>query len=358
MEDKADKAGNSKSPVIKDEERVGNAGPDRQYDPILQKSSRPRPSRPSKRNKSVRFTEDTKSEDAPSKTQLALRPKGIQNRFPNKGTTNQRNGLPSKVLYMQEEKEEEEEKYSPIIPVDESPEDAALRREMIQYGLSEVGAVVAELNIDEEEEEEEDGSVDSNDEEHGYTYEEDDLAEEDEDDEEEDKYGRTTRRVVSEAYVKEMQALQKKLEAQQQQSPSNKGPKPEIKAEERKPTFSSSGSSSSTTPSSRQKQKKTPISDTIIEHALSISPSTTTTQSASDSTDQEPDELDPAIMRQEIAVEYHHMRNRMIHRQGGFLKRPEEEENEEGQEKVPLTPEEGGERKKKISRFKAARLGR
>src|SRR5690242_2516769 len=36
----------------------------------------------------------------------------------------------------------------PIIPQGESPEDAELRRQMLQYGLSEVGQVVAELDLD------------------------------------------------------------------------------------------------------------------------------------------------------------------------------------------------------------------
>ncbi|KAI4788069.1 hypothetical protein E4T44_12984 [Aureobasidium sp. EXF-8845] len=36
-----------------------------------------------------------------------------------------------------------------VIPEDESPEDARLRREMLQYNLNEVGQVVAELDLDE-----------------------------------------------------------------------------------------------------------------------------------------------------------------------------------------------------------------
>ncbi|KAI9815966.1 MAG: hypothetical protein M1827_001958 [Pycnora praestabilis] len=62
-------------------------------------------------------------------------------------------------------------------------------------------------------------------------------------------------------------------------------------------------------------------------------------------------ELDPALFRQEVAVEYHRMRNRMIQREGGFMAKEEE------MERVPLTEEEGG-TVKKVSRFMAARLGR
>jgi len=63
----------------------------------------------------------------------------------------------------------------------------------------------------------------------------------------------------------------------------------------------------------------------------------------------EPDELDPQLLHQEVATEYHRMRNRMIQKQGGFMR-------EEESEIVPFTEEEGG--PKKVSRFKAARLAR
>ena len=69
---------------------------------------------------------------------------------------------------------------------------------------------------------------------------------------------------------------------------------------------------------------------------------------ANSSTAVGPDELDSALLYQQVATEYHHMRNRMIHRQGGFLATDEEKAE------IPLTEEEGG--APKISRFKAARL--
>ncbi|KAL9025200.1 MAG: hypothetical protein Q9196_005940 [Gyalolechia fulgens] len=61
----------------------------------------------------------------------------------------------------------------------------------------------------------------------------------------------------------------------------------------------------------------------------------------------EPDGLDESLMRQELTMDYHRTRNRMMQRQGGFLAHDEEEEAE-----GPLLDENG----KKISRFKAARL--
>lgn len=87
---------------------------------------------------------------------------------------------------------------SPVLPRDESPEDAALRREMLQYNMQEVGAVVAEMDLDDdistppysEDEDEDDTSV-----------------------EEEDEHGRSTNIVLSDEYIKQMKALEKRLNA-------------------------------------------------------------------------------------------------------------------------------------------------
>lgn len=91
----------------------------------------------------------------------------------------------------------EDRKEPPITDVEESPEDARLRREMLQYGIDEVGAIVAELEMDE------DGSditVDEEDYEFGT------------DDEEEDEFGRS-RTVLSEEYHQQMRELEAKLNA-------------------------------------------------------------------------------------------------------------------------------------------------
>ncbi|KAL4885529.1 Prefoldin subunit-domain-containing protein [Aspergillus karnatakaensis] len=93
------------------------------------------------------------------------------------------------------------EKETPIVDVDESPEDAKLRREMLQYGLDEVGAVVAELELDDDAS---DVSFDDGDD---YTY------EDEEEDEEEDEYGRSTRSVLDEDYHQQMRELEAKLNA-------------------------------------------------------------------------------------------------------------------------------------------------
>ncbi|KAI2641118.1 Prefoldin subunit-domain-containing protein [Xylaria nigripes] len=63
----------------------------------------------------------------------------------------------------------------------------------------------------------------------------------------------------------------------------------------------------------------------------------------------EPDELDANLLHQQVTEEFYKMRNKMIYKQGGFLK-----ENTDAIQ--PLEEEEGG--PKRISRFKAARLAK
>lgn len=83
----------------------------------------------------------------------------------------------------------------------ETPSEAQLRREMLEYNMTEIGAVVAELNL------EDDGDF--------YCFEEysnthDGFDDEDED-EDEDKYGRSTRQVVTDSYRQEMEELQRRI---------------------------------------------------------------------------------------------------------------------------------------------------
>ncbi|OJI98107.1 hypothetical protein ASPVEDRAFT_37540 [Aspergillus versicolor CBS 583.65] len=90
----------------------------------------------------------------------------------------------------------------PVVDIDESPEDARLRREMLQYGLDEVGAVVAELELDEDAD---DISVDDGSD--SYTFDDED------EEEEEDEYGRSIRPVLDENYHQQMRELEAKLNA-------------------------------------------------------------------------------------------------------------------------------------------------
>lgn len=88
----------------------------------------------------------------------------------------------------------------PVTDVDESPEDADLRREMLQYGINEVGAVVAELELDDDASDVSIGDGDS-------------LGDVSEDIEDEDEFGRSTNPALSEDYHQKMRELEKSLNA-------------------------------------------------------------------------------------------------------------------------------------------------
>lgn len=109
-----------------------------------------------------------------------------------------------------------------IVPENESEEDAALRQEMLKYGMSdlgEVGAIVAEINL----EEDDTGLTDDD--------EYDDFDDEDEDDDDsgleddEDAFGRSTGRIVSDKVHRQMRELEKRLNARMMQ---NVGPTGDI----------------------------------------------------------------------------------------------------------------------------------
>ncbi|TWU75261.1 hypothetical protein ED733_006018 [Metarhizium rileyi] len=87
----------------------------------------------------------------------------------------------------------------PIIPEDEHPDDAALRQQMLQYSMGEVGAVVAELEL-----EEVDSDGDS-----GFDYGDSEFDEDGDD--EEDNFGRFTGSIVTDEYRQRMLELEQKL---------------------------------------------------------------------------------------------------------------------------------------------------
>ncbi|KAF2009565.1 hypothetical protein BU24DRAFT_428458 [Aaosphaeria arxii CBS 175.79] len=102
----------------------------------------------------------------------------------------------------------------PVVPQGDTPEEAALRKQMLQYGLSEVGNVVAEIDLEGRDDDYSDEDMDDD-------YDEDyDSA-----DEEEDQYGRSTKRELSDDYRQKMQELEQKLNARMLE---NVGPRPEL----------------------------------------------------------------------------------------------------------------------------------
>ena len=92
-------------------------------------------------------------------------------------------------------------KQKPVIPDDEDSDDAALRQEMLKYSMGELGAVVAELQLEE-------GSDDDDEDDWDYS---DEGFDEEEDDDEEDKWGRSTGGIVTDKYRRRMLELEEKL---------------------------------------------------------------------------------------------------------------------------------------------------
>jgi len=88
-----------------------------------------------------------------------------------------------------------------VIPDNESPEESALRREMLEYSMSEIGPVVAELQIEEGDSED-------------YNDDDDDWVATDDETEDEDELGRSKHSVITDNYVKRMQELEMRLKSQ------------------------------------------------------------------------------------------------------------------------------------------------
>ncbi|KAL8703778.1 MAG: hypothetical protein Q9201_003043 [Fulgogasparrea decipioides] len=334
------------------------------------------------------------------------------------------------------------ESLQPVIPNNESLEDAALRREMIRYNMNEVGAVVAEMNLDDDESDPSSTGESTEESEYRNSSDEDD-----------NHWGMSSSRALSSDYIKEMQALEQKLNAKSIQ---NVGPHATIetllRAEDElvvgqdgnpiktppeatstkqgkknvrfakaldvqeRPSSPTDGNQSQP----RQNRTSTPIHTDVVERSPApkdsngtaartgrrkvsqfkgsklaaaynksaplqvkasngeqiktpslpaftppATPKVTPTgppgrphaptvieRRASDDGNgesvPEPDELDGSLLRQELMMDYHRTRNRMIQQQGGYLNQDEEEAEDEG----ALVDENG----KKMSRFKAARL--
>ena len=319
----------------------------------------------SKPRKSVSFAEDTKeAAEVRSQTNLQKRsnesPK-TKNKMPPSPDSilNEENPIrqtPDISFY----DEEEDKPFKPVIPENESAEDAAIRRQMIEYNLKEINPIVAELAMEEEEDTYSDAeSLNGTDE--GSSV-----------DEDEDKFGRTKRRVLSENYLNEMNNLKLRLANTRQTSEAalaamnDKTTETECVLSSAPPTSTSLMAKGvrfaeelDIQPSAVEPESDTPLTvprsdgivndvrksihtPTVIERPYSASTSTTAAA--------EPDDLDSALLRQEVSSKYHRMRNHMIHRQGGFTAIVDDDEDGE----VPGTGADGGPRK--MSKFKAARL--
>ncbi|KAI0448919.1 Prefoldin subunit-domain-containing protein [Xylaria acuta] len=361
------------------------------------------------KKKSVTFTEDTK----PANEQ---KPTGTVQRL--------------EELYRQA-KDQENLVSDPVMPADESPEDAELREDMIRYNketmMYEMAPIVAELQLEE-------GSADDDD----WDY---DDSEEDDDDE--DQWGRSTSGVIDDEYRRQMLELKERLSKQTfgeqkmsgneegdefsegigriivrsgnlgsvqngSESPAVNGDaagstskdnaKKSVKFAPNLDIAEPSPSAAQPKPAQPHQPEVDPLSDVVerrSSQATKITPTsgrkpskfrkeranggpamptpplaperpTDTTRYAPSGPEgqtlssailehepsgavKEPDELDANLLHQQVTEEYYKMRNRMIGRQGGFLK-----ENTDPIQ--PLEEEEGG--PKRLSRFKAARLAK
>ena len=304
----------------------------------------------------------------------------------------------------------------PFVPDDESPEDAALRREMLDYSMSEIGPIVAELDLEDSDYSEED-----------YNYDEE-MSDVDD----EDEFGRSKRTIMNDELKQRMAELEEKLgfsrlgpgammnvgpnpdlpvsdtgldgtpndnvkglEAVQRSGIEKKSvrfaedldvsPVPKIPTSETPQNKDSISVKSPlgdiverttpreepavrTTPVKRQSRFKNAHAATLSTLSPASDPSIAVQEvppipegktladiiierEAPKNAPLEPDELDPVLLQQEVTTEFYRMRNRMIQKQGGFLKDTDEENGI-----IPHTEEEGGPRR--MSRFKAARLAR
>jgi len=114
---------------------------------------------------------------------------------------------------------------TPTVLIDESPEDAALRRQMLQYNMAEVGNIVAELDLEEE--------IDSDyDEEYSDSERDDEVGSTSSAEEEENEFGVGTQSMLSDEYRKQMAELENRLNAQMLQNMGPESPTTDDKARE------------------------------------------------------------------------------------------------------------------------------
>ena len=346
---------------------------------------------------------------------------------------------------------------------DDTVEDAALRREMLEYAHGEIGPIVAQLEL-------EDGVSDiSYDEDNNQFFLDSEVDDEaDGEDQSEDEYGQTKSPVISDKYRKKMENLEKKLGLKSMQ---NLGPEPDLPTDvtnkfnkppaaeaarkaaleraeaavkasggnirldnverrlskqskkvsfadnldvakepefqpshdtmndrssksvsippvrgsvvEQVPAASSADSPAPSTPQPKKVSRFKATRDATPQTPLLPPPqypdSTSSSATKSDTSARsgdvmlaeiverpgpptsrqtpppDPYDFDESLHKQEIAGEYYRSRNKMIQRQGGFVRDGEDDNYGEFTAALSLVDEETG-KVRKISRFKAARL--
>lgn len=327
-----------------------------------------------------------------------------------------------------------------VMPEGESEEDAALRREMLNYHLNEVNNVVATMELDD---------PDDDDDEHDDSYSEYTASEHQDEDtpytsglsdsdvEDEDEFGRSKRPAVTDAYRDEMEALKARLignlgkialpdEGEEDDADAEIDPSDarRLVIREKRSSIMSDNSDGDKKPSATSKKRVSfaeeldvakpssppheankdvegetvaPVVAGVTERSTATSHSLpTATSPASFSrfkqarakalpADEEEDTqsgaptgppgipmadtllertpakaqapdadgYDPLLARRELASEYYRRRNDMVREQGGFKVQKDADED-----MGDLMEERDDGQVKKVSRFKAARLGR
>ncbi|KAI9807948.1 MAG: hypothetical protein M1825_005254 [Sarcosagium campestre] len=270
---------------------------------------------------------------------------------------------------------------------DESSEDALLRQEMINYALHPPPHnIVAVMNLDDQVKSqsdkvngdhhfEDDDDYDYSDELVGDEDEDVDDEEEEDSEDDVDSHGRTSSTILDERYIKRMEALQKKLGASdiknigpsaepaptQGKSPSETDSSKPTEQAEMSPLKAkksvhfadnidvATSSPRGSNPTASVPRTTRPISNDIQKQKPSTSnPLSSTILERTPNPVQQPPSPATGLEANELATEYHRVRNRLIQREGGFVRT-----NDEEPETVPL--EQPG--AKKISRFRAARVG-
>lgn len=160
------------------------------------------PSEPASAKKSVSFAADTKPGHEPQPE-------------PPKSLTAQR----LEKLMQQAREQEKMDMSDAVIPENESPEEAKLRREMLEYSMSEIGPVVAELTLEESDYTTENDTTDWDD--------EDENEDDDDDDDDEDELGRSKKSPITPEYIRRMQELERRLGFQSHFSVKKNETKPE-----------------------------------------------------------------------------------------------------------------------------------
>lgn len=446
MDDLHERTDTSEVKTVGDNENVASTSPTTpasHEDDVQDASSPPSPQRPSRPDvigrKSVSFAKDTKPPSEPSRSSSATSNRSESKSVSFSNVVDFQPPEEPRVSFSSvvQEIDSKEDTVSPklrdlsktfapgsrvielddddnavdnvVIPDNETPEEAQLRRQMLAYSLNEVGSVVAELEL------EEDYSDDEFEDDSQFDYTDGTTLSDVEDD---DEHGRTKTRVITDEYRRRMLELEKKLDAK---ALTNVGPNmpddddmpgPEPRHAHRlvvRDTDPDTDMSRDGAESDSSSKKSVRFADTLHVHHVDAKPSdrmqpimsnivespdfaaptsdppaaktsrfkaarqaagtaskardeprpiimedvmerpiVDTPRAPKAETDDDID--DPEIRQRQLASEYYRLRNSIIRNQeGGFKESPEEAYE-------PLMEEKEG-RVRKVSRFRAARVG-